>query len=353
MGRKKEAKKTDAGKRLPEETKWCVIFLKKEGQLSNRQIASRCKVSPSTVSNLWAKYRETGSMAERNDKRTGAPRKTTPRQDRALVRASERERFKTAPQLRRDLMEEGTQLSVSTIKRRLGDANLNGRVARKKPLISEANSQARLTYALSKRNWTTEQWMKVMWSDESPFTVFPSCGKVYVRRRPGEEFERECLKPTVKHGGGKVMIWGCVSGAGMGKLKRIEGKVDADVYYRILRHQMAPTMKRQGGRESLIFMQDNAPVHKAKKSLDFLERNGYNVLDHPAQSPDLNPLENIWWAIEKALLDMPLPSNADDLFAKIKEVWDKYPTDELLKYISSMPSRIEAVIQAKGWHTKY
>ena len=193
-----------------------------------------------------------------------------------------------------------------------------------------------------------------MWSDENNFTIFPNCTKVYVRRRPGEEFRRECLKPTVKHEGGKIMVWGCVSGAsGMGKLKRIEGKVDAEVYYRILRHQMAPTMTRQGGRKSFIFMQDNAPVHTAKKIHDFLERNGYDVLDHPTQSPNLNPLENIWWAIEEALLDKLLPSNADDLFDKIKEVWDNYPTDERLKYIASMPRRIEAVIQARGWHTKY
>ena len=57
-------------------------------------------------------------------------------------------------------------------------------------------------------------------------------------------------------------------------------------------------------------------------------------------------------AIEEALLDKLLPSNADDLFDKIKEVWDNYPTDELLTYIVSMPRRIEAVIQARGWHTK-
>ena len=57
-------------------------------------------------------------------------------------------------------------------------------------------------------------------------------------------------------------------------------------------------------------------------------------------------------AIEKALLDKPLPSNANDLFDKIKEDWNNFPTDELLKYIASMPRRMEALIQAKGWQTR-
>ena len=352
MGRHKKTKKI-GGRRLNDETKWRAIFLRKKGKLSNRQIAACCKVSPSTVTNLWEKYNETGSMNERNDRRTRAPRKTTLRQDRALVRASERDRFKTDPQHRRDLITEGTRQSVSTIKRRQNEGNLDGRVARKKPLISEVNAQARLKYALSKRHWTPDQWLKVMWSDESPFSLFPKCDKMYVRRRPGEEFQRQCLKPTVKHGEESIMVWGCVSGAGMGKLKRLEGKVDAEVYYRILRHQMEPTMKLQGGRQSFVFMQDNASVHTAKKNLQSLERNNYNLLDHPPQSPDLNPLENIWWAIEQAHLGIPLPSNANDLFEKIEHIRNNYPTDKLLKYIKSMPSCIEAVIQTKGWHTKY
>ena len=139
MGRHNKTKKI-GGRRLNDETKWRVILLKKDGELSNRQIAARCKVSPSTVTNLWEKYNETGSMNERNDLRTEAPRKTAPKQDLALVCAREQDRFKTAPQHRRDLIAQGTRLSVSTIKRRLKEGNMNGRVAGKKPLISEAHA---------------------------------------------------------------------------------------------------------------------------------------------------------------------------------------------------------------------
>ena len=54
-------------------------------------------------------------------------------------------------------------------------------------------------------------------------------------------------------------------------------------------------------------------------------------------NPNLNPLEKIWWAIEQPHLDIPLPSNANDLFEKIEQIWNNYPTDKLLKYIRSMP----------------
>ena len=82
-----------------------------------------------------------------------------------------------------------------------------------------------------------------------------------MRRKPGEEFQRQCLKLTVKHGGESIMVWGCVSGAGMGKRKRLEGKVNAEDNYRILRHQMGPTVKLQGGWHLSNF--NNASVHNS------------------------------------------------------------------------------------------
>ena len=124
----------------------------------------------------------------------------------------------------------------------------------------------------------------------------------------------------------------------------LQAKVDAEAYYCILRHQIEfhhyetvrwPAVFHSYARQCIcfIFMQDNAFVHTAKKNLQFLERNNYDLLDHPPQLLDLNLLENIWWAIEQVLLDIPLPSNASDLFEKIEQIWNNYPTDKLLKYI--------------------
>src|SRR6478609_10479941 len=122
-------------------------------------------------------------------------------------------------------------LSVRTVRRRLSDAGLTARKARKKPLLTKAHKKARLASAKNHANWTNEQWGNVLWSDESPFSLFPRCGNTYVRRRPFEEVKDNCLAPTVKHGGGKIM--GLFPRVWRGVLKRIEGIMDGEAYYRI------------------------------------------------------------------------------------------------------------------------
>ena len=131
-----------------------------------------------------------------------------------------------------------------------------------------------------------------MWSDESPFNLFPKCGKVYVLQRPGEEFQRQCIyycqtrKKKLKCHGLKLCEWcSCGQNKTVGRKSRRRS---------LLSHEMRPTMKLEGGRESFVFKQDKASVHIAKKNLQFRERNSYDWLNHPPQSLDLNPLENNW-----------------------------------------------------------
>ena len=95
------------------------------------------------------------------------------------------------------------KISVTTVKDRLKKVGLNGRVAKKKPLLSEKNKKARYEWAKNHKDLTEEDWKKVIFSDESPFTLFQWAGKQYVRRRIGEEYKEECINPTVKHGGAR------------------------------------------------------------------------------------------------------------------------------------------------------
>ena len=95
----------------------------------------------------------------------------------------------------------------------------------------------RKEFAKTHKHWTVQDWNKVLWSDESTFEVFCGAKRAYVRRKVGERFNSECVAPTVKHGGGSFMVWGCMSGLGAGHLYRCEGTVNQNKYIDILKNK--------------------------------------------------------------------------------------------------------------------
>jgi transposase len=248
------------------------------------------------------------------------------------------------------------RISVTTVKRRLATVDLNGRVARRKPLLRPENKKRRLEWAKAHADWTAEDWRKVIFSDESPFTLFQEGGKIYVRRRPAEEFLEECIEPTVKHGGGSIQVWGCFNYGSKGPLYRIQGIMDGEKYRQILIHHMAPFLKDLKGDLGVepIFQQDNDPKHTCKKVKKYLENKKFKVLDWPSQSPDLNPIEHAWRQLKLAIYARTdHASNLDEVFEIAKEEWLKLPMANLEKLVNSMPKRIQEVIAAKGGHTGY
>ncbi len=106
------------------------------------------------------------------------------------------------------------------------------------------------------------------------------------------------------------------------------------------------------GDADFIFQQDLAPAHTGKGTKSWFNDHGVTVLDWPANSPDLNPIENLWGIVKRKMRDTR-PNNADDLKAAIKATWASIPPQQCHKLITSMPRRIEAVIKAKGAPTKY
>ncbi len=115
---------------------------------------------------------------------------------------------------------------------------------------------------------------------------------------------------------------------------------------------MLPSADKLYGDADFIFQQDLAPAHTAKGTKSWFNDHGVTVLDWPANSPDLNPIENLWGIVKRKMRDTR-PNNADEQKATVKETWASIPPQQCHKLITSMPRRIEAVIKAKGAPTKY
>ena len=255
----------------------------------------------------------------------------------------------TAPAIRAEFEEfVSKKVSVSTVRRSLNNSGLYGRVARRKPLLNDKHRRKRLDFAKRYRSWTSEDWKKVIFSDESRFQLFYSNGRTYVRRRKGEEFNENCVVSTVKHGGGSVMVWGCFSADGVGGLARMTTNMDSAVYQDTLERHLLPMVAQS----SRIFQQDNASPHTSRSTRQWFSAHKIEVLDWPAQSPDLNPIENLWDIISRRLQSQTW-RKPDEVWERISHIWNTMSIAITNQLIQSIPYRLQAVIEAHGGHTKY
>lgn len=193
--------------------------------LPYRSIAIKVGCSIGTVSNILKQHRETGSVQP--ESRNVKKKKLTTKDEKYLELLSVRDRRVTIPILT-EMYNASVQIKVSrsTVQRALKRRGLIGRVAARKPFLRPQNVKKRLAFALAHEAWTVHQWSSVLFTDESKFELFGNTKRAFVRRRKGEKFFSQCLVPTMKHGGGNIMIWGCVSKEGVGDLVLVKGIMD-------------------------------------------------------------------------------------------------------------------------------
>lgn len=300
-----------------------------------------------SISKIISLYSDRGHLEKLP--KSGRPKKTTILTDRRIKRIATNDPWKSAPRIIAEIPE--ITVGIRTVQRRLVDAKLFSRRPAKKTLISVRNRAARLAFARRHLNWTVDDWKKVLFSDETRYKIFNSDGMRRVRRPINTRFNPKYVTPTIKHGKGNVMLWGCFSWNGAGPIHFINETMDRFVYRNIMQNVMLPFAEWEMPLR-FIFQQDNDPKHSSQVVQQWFRENNVRVLQWPAQSPDLNPIENLWEEVERRIRTQMFP-NKQSLIDKISEVWTNLPENVIKKLIESMPRRCQQVIHNNGYSINY
>jgi transposase len=298
-----------------------------------------------------------------NIERVGRPRKSTDRDERLLIRKALDD---TKMPLRELKFESNSNLSISSIRRRLGEEHIKKWIAAERSRLTEAHASKCFDWSKEHLDWTVDDWRKYIWSDECSVEKGADPRQMWVFRRPGdaEKFKPKNVKPKDKCKGVSVMVWGCFASNIRGPLAVCHGHMKAVQYINILEDNLLPFIETlpDNIKNDVSFQQDNATIHRARVTQGWFDDNEITVVEWPPNSPDMNPIEHVWKAL-KAKLHARFPDTyalrggpervQEELAKRLQVVWAELEEEVFERLISSMPARVQALYDAKGWSTRY
>ena len=323
-----------------------VVTFRRSG-MSFSKVSTVTGVPRTSVRRICSDANRTGKVD--SPKRGGRPRIMDSRAWRQLRRVVKKNRKESLRKIAGEFnLGRDRKVSMWTLRREMSRKGLNSRIARRKPMLMKKHKRKRLLWG--KEHLDTD-WESVVFTDESKFLVNPKKRK-RVWRFMGEELADDCVVETKQAGGGGVMVWGSISSEGPGQLKIIEGKMNHRDYINVLEECFVPSYG--GTDEQWTLQDDNSSVHRARAVVKWKHDNDIPYIDWPAMSPDLNPIENLWDELDDKIRKRQTPVRS---VSELKEAlfvgWSQIDPLTCKNLVASMSRRINAVIDAKGGHTKY
>jgi transposase len=326
------------------EQRAAIITLHRIGMLA-KDIAIKIPCSANTVS-LW--ITRDGKEHSLNDKeRSGRPRCTDDETDVVIEEYAEEKKFIVPKDIRRELQ---LECSARTVRRRLDEVNLFGRLARELDTFDDRILKLRLSFANGFLHFTDDEWDTVIFSDEVHFCLGHH-GQVWVQRPPGAAYHPQYCKP---HDDpiANITVWGCFCSKGMGAGRIFIGELNKQLYRDILQHNLQPTYQRYYPSGVWRLLQDNASPHYNPEVNTWMHNHGIHIIEFPPRSPDLNPIENLWHLL-KWRVEHRNPRTAEELERFIGEEYEAITTQECTTLAHSMHNRLVQCIEFQGHKTKY
>lgn len=313
-------------------------------------ISTKFDIHRTTVMRIKKRFDETNDFSHRGG--NGRPSKNSLALS-GLIKGINKKEPKNSLRKIAKAIEKRSNVSIShaSIRNYLNDMNKFAYSAINKPRLSKRNIKLRFELSRTILKTNFEQIKNIIFSDESKFEVFSTNRSTCVWREPGRGLEEQFLNHTVKYGGASVMVWGCFSYYGVGKLVFIDGIMDAAKYVSILSDNLIDS-RNMLGIQNMIFQQDNDPKHTSRLAREYLMENNIQTLKWPAQSPDMNPIENLW-AIVKRKVEVLQPKSKNELKEAIIQAWSEITPEITMKLVFSFKKRARQLYNVEGHHISY
>jgi transposase len=208
-------------------------------------------------------------------------------------------------------------------------------------MLTFDDKQRRVQWAKQHEN---ENFTRTIFTDEASFQLFRNTVRRW-SKCPNDE-----IKPTPKNRQ-KVHVWGAISANGVLNCHTFRCNLNGEYYVHILKNYLLPVAKRQFHRNWRL-QQDNDPKHRSNICRQFIQDNVPELLDWPSNSPDVNPIENIW-SIVKRKVEKRKPKNIDELELFLVEEFKNTDINVVNNCVMSMKKRCLSLISSKGERIKY
>ena len=239
-------------------------------------------------------------------------------------------------------------VSTSTLHRYLVRMDWPRKPAKRQILLSEVNKIKRLQFCQDMKQKGRNYYNRIIWTDETMVKSHPNGEVIFFRAFKDSQ---PYIQHRIQNSEG-VMFWGCMSRYAYGPLKVCQGTINGAEYLKLLKEVVVPEIR--AAPFDAIYQQDNAPAHKKREVMAFLQAQTFETLNWPPHSPDLSPIEWIWNVLKMKIKAMnPRPRGKSAIIEAVLNLWDEFDDEMRVKIVDTFEKRIDQCIARNGGFTDF